>query len=98
MPKPCENWGVKILAVCGMGIGTSVLLKMNAEKALMLLDLAATVDAVDLASALERSDAQVILTTADLVPKLTGSNAEVISIEHVFDLEELSEKLSAAFG
>ncbi|NDC19385.1 MAG: PTS ascorbate transporter subunit IIB, partial [Microbacteriaceae bacterium] len=28
---------MKIIAVCGMGIGTSVLLKMNAEKVLDIL-------------------------------------------------------------
>jgi PTS system ascorbate-specific IIB component len=36
---------MKIIAVCGMGIGTSVLLKMNAEKVLRQLGIDATVDA-----------------------------------------------------
>lgn len=39
---------MKIVAVCGMGIGTSVLLKLNAEKVLKMLDIEATVDAADL--------------------------------------------------
>ncbi|MBC7442044.1 MAG: PTS ascorbate transporter subunit IIB, partial [Ramlibacter sp.] len=30
---------MKIIAVCGMGIGTSVLLKMNAEKVLAKLGI-----------------------------------------------------------
>ena len=34
---------MKIITVCGMGIGTSVLLKMNAEKALRALDIDADV-------------------------------------------------------
>jgi PTS system ascorbate-specific IIB component len=88
---------VKIIAVCGMGIGTSVLLKLNAEKVLKMLDLEATVDAADVASVRKVSfDAQIILTTPDLVDQLQGLPAEIISIEHVFDLEELSTKLSKA--
>lgn len=89
---------MKLLAVCGMGIGTSVLLKMNAEKVLRMLDIEATVDATDLASAQTRRDAQVILTTPDLVDQLQGLPAEVIAIEHFFDLEEITEKLSHSLG
>lgn len=88
---------MKIIAVCGMGIGTSVLLKLNAEKVLKMLDLEATVDAADVATVRKVSfDAQIILTTPDLVDQLQGLPAEIISIERVFDLEELSTKLSEA--
>ena len=88
---------MKIIAVCGMGIGTSVLLKLNAEKVLKMLDVEATVDAADVATVRKASfDAQIILTTPDLVDQLQGLPAEIISIEHVFDLEELSTKLSKA--
>jgi PTS system ascorbate-specific IIB component len=88
---------VKIIAVCGMGIGTSVLLKLNAEKVLRILDLEANVEAADVATVRKVSfDAQIILTTPDLVDQLQGLPAEIISIERVFDLEELSTKLSKA--
>lgn len=87
---------MKIIAVCGMGIGTSVLLKMNAEKVLNQLEIEATVEATDLATARERTDAQLILTTPDLVSQLQGLRAEIVPIEHFFDLAELTEKLSAS--
>jgi ascorbate PTS system EIIB component len=88
---------VKIVAVCGMGIGTSVLLKINAEKALKLLEIEATVDAADVATVRKVSfNAQIILTTPDLVDELQGLPAEIIPIQHVFDLEEISNKLSKA--
>jgi len=88
---------VKIIAVCGMGIGTSVLLKLNADKVLKMLDLKATVEAADVASVRKVAiDAQIILTTPDLVDQLQGLPAEIIAIQHVFDLEELSTKLSKA--
>ena len=42
---------MKIIAVCGMGIGTSVLLKMNAEKVLETLGVSAEVQAADISKA-----------------------------------------------
>lgn len=88
---------MKIIAVCGMGIGTSVLLKINAEKVLKMLDIDATVEAADVSTARAASfDAQIVLTTPELVESLKGIPAEIIPIQHFFDLEELSTKLSKA--
>lgn len=85
---------MKIIAVCGMGIGTSVLLKMNAEKVLTQLGIDATVEATDMKTARDSRDAQIILTTPDLAQLMDGLTAEVITIEHFFDLEEITRKLS----
>jgi PTS system ascorbate-specific IIB component len=88
---------VKIIAVCGMGIGTSVLLKINAEKVLKMIGVEATVEAADMATARGAAfDAQIVLTTPELVESLKGLNAEIIPIDHFFDLEELNVKLSKA--
>lgn len=88
---------MKIIAVCGMGIGTSVLLKMNAEKVLRQLGIEATVDASDVASARTSAmDANIVLTTPELVESLKGVSAEIIPVMHFFDLEELTQKLSKA--
>jgi PTS system ascorbate-specific IIB component len=88
---------VKIIAVCGMGIGTSVLLKINAEKVLKMIRVEATVEAADMATARGAAfDAQIVLTTPELVESLKGLNAEIIPIDHFFDLEELNVKLSKA--
>ena len=88
---------MKIVAVCGMGIGTSVLLKMNIEKALVQLGLEATVEAVDMTTARSAGfEANIVMTTPDLVEKLQGLPAEIIEVEHFFDLEELQSKLTKA--
>jgi PTS system ascorbate-specific IIB component len=80
-----------------MGIGTSVLLKINADKVLKMLGIEASVEAADMSTARKASfDAQIILTTPELVESLRGVNAEIIAIDHFFDLEELSTKLSKA--
>jgi PTS system ascorbate-specific IIB component len=90
---------MKIVALCGVGIGTSAILKVNAERALERLDIEADVTAADIASVkLAAADAQVILTSSELVPSIGKTNADVIIIDNFFDLDELTEKLEIALG
>ncbi|TFB90047.1 MULTISPECIES: PTS sugar transporter subunit IIB [Cryobacterium] len=88
---------MKIIAVCGMGIGTSVLLKMNAEKVLAKLDIDADVEAADMGVARGAAQtADIVLTSQELAEELGDVPAEVIVINNFFDLEEITEKLTAA--
>jgi PTS system ascorbate-specific IIB component len=90
---------MKIVALCGVGIGTSAILKVNAERALERLDIEADVTAADVASVkLAAADAQVILTSSELLPSIGKTNADVIIIDNFFDLDELTEKLEIALG
>lgn len=90
---------MKIVTICGAGIGTSGILKVNAERALQRLGLAATVVAADIGSvARVAADAQVILTSAEFVEAIGPTRADVIVIENYFDGEELAGKLEAALG
>ncbi|MBG6058045.1 PTS system ascorbate-specific IIB component [Cryobacterium sp. MP_M5] len=88
---------MKIIAVCGMGIGTSVLLKMNAEKVLAKLGIDADVEAADMGVARGAAQtAEIVLTSQELAEELGDVPAEVIVINNFFDLEEITEKLTAA--
>lgn len=88
---------MKIVAVCGMGIGTSVLLKMNAEKVLQDLGIDAEIEAADIGVARGAAQtAQIVLTSEELAPEIGDVPAEVIVIENFFDLDEIHKKLSAA--
>jgi ascorbate PTS system EIIB component len=87
---------VKILVVCGVGMGTSVLLKSNVDKVLAQIDFEAEVVAASLSSMANHADAQVVLTTRQVEPELTELNAEIIVIDKIFDLAEIETKLSAA--
>jgi len=90
---------VKIVAICGAGIGSSGILKVNAERVLRKLDIEATVTAVDISSLAETAkDAQVILTSAEFVDAIGATFADVIVIENYFDTQELTAKLEAALG
>ncbi|MGI9821660.1 PTS sugar transporter subunit IIB [Agromyces sp. Marseille-Q5079] len=94
---------MKIIAVCGSGIGTSAILKVNAERALGRLGLSAVVDASDLDSvAVAASDAQVVLTSTELAgavrTALGRNHAEIIEVVNYFDVEEIGGKLEASLG
>jgi len=90
---------VKILTLCGAGIGTSGILKVNAERVLQRLGIDARVVAID-ASMLESElgDAQVILTGPEFVDTIGTTFADVIVVENYFDTAELQRKLEDALG
>jgi len=90
---------VKIVTICGAGIGSSGILKVNAERVLRRLDIEADVVAADIGSlALVAGDAQVILTSAEFVDAIGKTYADVIVIVNYFDTDELTAKLEAALG
>jgi PTS system ascorbate-specific IIB component len=86
---------VKIVAVCGQGIGTSVLLKMNAEKVLRKLGSTAEVVAADVNSARNvASDADLLLTSADMARDISGVHSNIVSVNNFTDLSEIEQKLA----
>ena len=89
---------MRIVAVCGLGYGTSVILKNNIEKALKAIDYdGATIEAVGVAEAKEIGAlANIVMTTEELVPILQGINAEIIPIRHVIDQDEIQKALEKA--
>ena len=94
---------MRIVAVCGLGVGTSAILKANAERALERLGLEAEVDASDLAGVREAAaDVQVVLTSTELAEQvrtaLGRTWAEIIAVENYFDVDEIGRKLEASLG
>jgi PTS system ascorbate-specific IIB component len=90
---------MKIVVMCGIGLGTSAILKVNAERALERLDIDASVQATDVAGVRDAAtDAQVILTSSELVDAIGKTNADVIVINNYFDVDELVAKLDIALG
>ena len=88
-----------IYAVCGAGIGTSVLLKSNADRVLSSLAIEATVRAVSIEDALNPDSlAQVLLVTPELESHVSEIRSEIVVVKNIFDLAELTEKLSKALS
>ncbi|BDI21584.1 PTS sugar transporter subunit IIB [Herbiconiux sp. L3-i23] len=90
---------MKIVAICGAGIGTSAILKVSAERALARLGYEAEVSASDVAGIRDAGDdAQIILTSAEHVDAIGRTFADVIVIDNILDQEELTRKLEASLG
>jgi PTS system ascorbate-specific IIB component len=85
---------LRVLTVCGMGIGSSLILKMNAEKALKQLGVAADVDQAEIG--LARSAAgkyDIVLTTAELADLLKDVKPPVICIKNFISVPSMVESL-----
>ncbi|WP_439258010.1 PTS sugar transporter subunit IIB [Lonepinella sp. BR2271] len=63
---------IKILAVCGFGVGSSMVLRMTLEKVAKELGIDAVVDNTDLSSAKSMS-ADVYFTSHELLSELSSS-------------------------
>lgn len=88
---------LRILAVCGMGVGSSLLLRMQAEKALKRLGVTADFSITDVGSARgEAHNADFVITSPELAEGLAGIRAPIVTIVNFIDLEEMVQKLAAA--
>ncbi|AGB42029.1 phosphotransferase system, galactitol-specific IIB component [Halobacteroides halobius DSM 5150] len=83
---------MKILAVCGMGLGSSLMLKMAAEKVLKAEGIEGTVEVSDVSSAKGES-ADIIIAAPEIAQQLEGHSAEVIAIKNMADKNEIKEKI-----
>ena len=91
---------MKIVAICGAGIGTSGILKVERGACARPPRHRRRGDGIRRRAcrASAAADAQVILTSPELVEAIGETNADVIVIENFFDLEELEAKLDDALG
>ena len=90
---------MKILAVCGMGIGTSMLLKMQIDKALKTLDLIADVELADISTARGLAvSADLIITSNELADRIGDVKAPIVSVTNFMDLEAITEGVRTALN
>ncbi|MTI95822.1 MAG: PTS sugar transporter subunit IIB [Firmicutes bacterium] len=84
---------MKILAVCGVGQGTSLLLRMSVEEALKKLGIEAEVDNTDVSSA-SMGGADLIVAGEYHIESLRNVETPVLSIIDFMDVNEIMEKLN----
>ena len=86
---------MKILVVCGMGIGTSIILKMNTDNALQELGAFADTEASDISAARGAAAmADLVLTSEELVDQLSDVGTPVEVIHNFTDVEEIKSVLA----
>lgn len=84
---------MKILAVCGFGVGSSMVLKMTIDKVIKELGLDATSENTDLSTA-KATPADVYFTSNELVNELKSSvKAPVYPIKKYMDKEEVKQQM-----
>jgi len=81
----------EILCVCGFGIGSSLLLKMNADQVLTKAGYDVKVDPMDVTSANGRTP-DLVLTSAEIATQLPEFSCPVVIINNFMDLEEIRVK------
>jgi PTS system ascorbate-specific IIB component len=86
---------VKILAVCGMGLGSGLVIRMQVEKVLKEAKVPAKVEVADISSArgIGTAEFDIIMTSTELAPQLGTVKATVVTLHNLFDLNEIREKL-----
>lgn len=83
---------IKVITVCGVGMGTSLILRMTAETALAELGVKAKVEATDLSSAKGMAP-DVILGQDMHTDELVGSAPVVVAISSFVDSADLKRRL-----
>lgn len=90
---------MKILAVCGMGLGSGLLLRMQAEKALKELGIQADVEVADIGTARAlASTADLIVTSEELAQQLGQVKPKIVTITNFIDTREMVARLKEAIG
>lgn len=87
---------MKILAVCGSGLGSSFMMEMNIKKVLKKIEVEAEVDHSDLGS-VTPDLADVFVMAKDIAYSANLPEDKVIIINNIIDLKEVEQKIREYF-
>jgi PTS system ascorbate-specific IIB component len=88
---------LQVLTVCGVGMGTSLILRMTAEEVLKDLGLRARVQATDVSSA-RGMTADIVIGQEMHTGELAGRFPTIVTVRNFIDKDELRSKLQAALA
>ena len=91
---------MKIVCVCQMGLGSSVMLKMNIEKVCKDLGIEVKVDSCTaaLAKSLIDDECEMVITSSDVAPAVKDCGKPIVELKNMVSKKELTEKLQAYFA
>lgn len=87
---------MKIMAICGSGLGSSFMVEMNIKKVLKKLKINAEVEHSDLSSAIP-GEADLFVMAKDIASSTNIPQEQLIVISNIIDINELESKLIAYF-
>lgn len=86
---------LKVLTVCGVGMGSSLILRLTAEEAFKQLGVRAKVEATDVSSA-KSMQADVILGQGMHTDEFAGRAPVVVAVSNFMDVAGLKQKMAEA--
>ncbi|MCK4961425.1 MAG: PTS sugar transporter subunit IIB [Anaerolineales bacterium] len=84
---------MRIVTLCGMGFGTSLMLKMFLEEILKDLNVQAEIIPWDLGSFKGGGQVDIIVAPKDMESFLTETDASVVLLENLIDKEHITERI-----
>jgi ascorbate PTS system EIIB component len=84
---------MKILVVCGNGLGSSFMMSMNVQKAMKELGIEGSCSHTDLASA-KSENADYYIGSPEIMDQLNDGKRKVISLINMFSLDEIKKALT----
>ena len=85
---------LKVVTVCGCGMGSSVILTMNTEKALKEFNIPADVSVSDITTSKGAvKDADLVIIGSELAKLLKGVDKPIITLKSFVNKNEVKEKL-----
>ena len=87
---------MKIMAICGSGLGSSFMVEMNIKKVLKTLDIDAEVEHSDLSSATP-GVADLFVMAKDIASSASVPENQLVVINNIIDINELEAQLRAWF-
>ena len=88
---------MKIMAICGSGLGSSFMVEMNIKKVLKKMGVDAEVEHSDLSSAIP-DEADLFVMAKDIAASASIPDNQLIVITNIIDINELETKLRAYFN
>ncbi|HBO37342.1 MAG TPA: PTS mannitol transporter subunit IIB [Pasteurellaceae bacterium] len=88
---------MKIMAVCGSGLGSSFMMEMNVKKALAKLGVEAEVGHTDLAS-VTLDDADLFVMASDMAASSSIPAERIVIVKNIVSIVEFEEKLREYFN
>lgn len=86
---------LKVLAVCGLGMGTSLILRMTAESVLRRMGVNAAVQNTDI-SAARSAEADVIVGQGMHMSELQGAAPVIVTVDDFVNEDALEARLRPA--
>ena len=87
----------KIMCCCGQGLGSSMIVGMNVEKALQKLGISGVSVEHTAVSEITENSADLFVFGKDLEPQ-TGHISNKIILDQLMDMNEIETKLKEKFG